>query len=129
MENATISTLINAGTRQWNEKLIDGIFLHEEAALIKKIPLGRAESANVLMWPYSPDGRYSCKSGNKFLKEAADLELSSRNTEADTKLWKGIWSLRIPNKVKKLLWRACRNALPTKANLVRRTIIDDPLCA
>ena len=31
--------------------------------------------------------------------------------------------------MKNLLWRACRNALPTKANLVRRTIITDPVCA
>ena len=128
-ENAIVSTLINAGTRQWNEELIDGIFALEEAALIKKIPLGRTESNDVLMWPYSPDGRYSCKLGYRFLKEAADMELSSRNTEADTKLWKGIWSLRVPNKVKNLLWCACRDALPTRANLVRRTIIDDPLCA
>ena len=40
MENATVSTLINARTRQWNEGLIDGIFAYEEATLFKKIPLG-----------------------------------------------------------------------------------------
>ena len=28
--------LVNVGTRQWNEGLIDGIFAHEEMALIKK---------------------------------------------------------------------------------------------
>ena len=56
------------------------------------------------------------------------MGLSSRNTKVDTQLWKGIWSLRVPNKVKNLLWRACRNAMPTKANLVRCTIIDDPSC-
>ena len=39
-----------------------------------------------------------------------------------------IWSLQVPNKVNNLMWRACQNALPTKVSLVRRTIIDDPLC-
>ena len=46
----------------------------------------------------------------------------------DTNLWKGIWSLQIHNKVKNLLWRACRGVMPTKEALVRRTIIEDPLC-
>ena len=32
------------------------------------------------------------------------------------------------NKYKNLLWRACRNSLPTKQNLVRRTILQNPNC-
>ncbi|XP_075655226.1 uncharacterized protein LOC142625459 [Castanea sativa] len=36
--------------------------------------------------------------------------------------------MEIPNKYKNLLWRACRNSLPTKQNLVRRTIIQNPSC-
>lgn len=46
----------------------------------------------------------------------------------DRALWSGIWSLQIPNKMKNLMWRACRNSLSTKQNLVRRTIIESPLC-
>ena len=38
------------------------------------------------------------------------------------------FGLQIPNKVKNLLWRACRGAMPTKEALVRLTIIEDPLC-
>ena len=43
-------------------------------------------------------------------------------------IWKDIWSFHVLNKVKNLMWRACRNTMPTKASLVRRTIIEDPLC-
>ena len=49
MENASVSALIIAGTRRWNEEMIDGIFAPEEAAMIKNIPLGNAESEDVLM--------------------------------------------------------------------------------
>lgn len=35
-----MATLIDDGTRQWNERLIDGIFTQEKAEISKKIPLG-----------------------------------------------------------------------------------------
>ncbi|XP_065627884.1 uncharacterized protein LOC136066852 [Quercus suber] len=48
--------------------------------------------------------------------------------EHDKVLWRTLWSLQVPNKIKNLVWRACRNSLPTKENLVRRTIIECPTC-
>ena len=32
-------------------------------------------------------------------------------------LWKGIWSLNSPNKVEKIMWRACRNFMLTKGDV------------
>ena len=46
----------------------------------------------------------------------------------ETQLWKGLWSLHTPNKVKNHIWRACRNSLPTEENLLRRTIITSSTC-
>ena len=46
----------------------------------------------------------------------------------NNQLWKGVCSLNCPNKIKNLMWRACRNSLPTKVNLVRRTILNNPSC-
>ena len=40
-------------------------------------------------------------------------------------LWQGIWSLKVPSKVKNLIWRVAKNSLPTKQNLVRRKIINN----
>ena len=40
----------------------------------------------------------------------------------------GFWSLKVSNKVENMVWRACRNSLPTKMNLVRCMIIDSPIC-
>ena len=83
---------------------------------------------DVLVWPYTQDGQYTCKTGYRFLKEEAKVDSVQLGSGTDTRLWKGIWSLQLPNKVKNLLWRACRGALPTNEALVRRTIIEDPLC-
>ena len=122
-----MAELINE-TRQWNEELIDGIFACDEAAMIKKIPLGKVTIEDVLIWPHSHDGRYTCKSRYRFLKAESELQSAQQHTLSNSKLWNGLWSLHVPNKVKNLMWCACHNAMPTKVNLVRRTIIDDPLC-
>ena len=38
-------------------------------------------------------------------------------------LWQAIWNLSVPSKVKHLVWRAAKNSLPTKMNLMRRKIM------
>ena len=38
-ENYTVDLLIDPNTRTWNEELIDGLFVEEDAELIKKTPL------------------------------------------------------------------------------------------
>ena len=47
-------------------------------------------------------------------------EASSSNREANRALWKGIWKMSTPGKIKHFLWKACSNALPVKTNLVKR---------
>ena len=129
-EDSTVDILIDPQTRQWNVEMVEGLFHEEEAELIKNIPLGRTEAEDVLFWPYSSNGVYSCKSGYKFLKTEEELmerALDSATT-ADTQVWKQIWSMNVPQKVKTLLWRACREAMPTKHALFRRRITEDDLC-
>jgi hypothetical protein len=47
---------------------------------------------------------------------------------SNTPLWRSIWQLQIPRTVILFLWRACNEILPTKENLCRCHIMDDPLC-
>ena len=43
-------------------------------------------------------------------------------------LWQAIWQMKTPSKVKNLVWRACRNSLPTKLNLVKQQVITNDRC-
>ncbi|KAL6269566.1 hypothetical protein ACE6H2_026477 [Prunus campanulata] len=43
-------------------------------------------------------------------------------------MWKQVWRLRVPNKVKLFLWRALQNALPCRWALTFRHIGDDSCC-
>ncbi|KAF3943312.1 hypothetical protein CMV_030120 [Castanea mollissima] len=59
--------------------------------------------------------------------EAVGVPLGSTE-EGVKKFWKSIWCIKVPNKVKVFLWLACSSALPTKAGLHKRKIVDDNLC-
>ena len=39
-----------------------------------------------------------------------------------------MWGLNVPNKIKSFSWWASKNILPTKSNLGRRNILDNPTC-
>ena len=41
--------LIDADIRQWNSDLVDGIFAHEESALIKKNPTRKVRSQGLIV--------------------------------------------------------------------------------
>lgn len=108
--------------------MLDGLFVPSEADVIRNIPLARVVSKDTLYWPLTHDGCYTCKSGYRFLKEESEPANRSGFLTLETQLWNGLWSMKITNKVKNLVWRACRNSLPTKENLVRCTIITSSTC-
>ena len=74
-----------------------------------------------VVWAYTPKEKFTVHSAYKI---ALDKAMNSRvgepsNDDTHRKFWRKIWSLNMPNKVKSYAWRACRNVLPTKANLCR----------
>ena len=59
------------------------------------------------------------------LKEVDDCNLLEEPLEYEKGLWNKIWSLESSNKVKHLIWRACKNSLPPKGNLVHHQTLND----
>nr|XP_023927404.1 uncharacterized protein LOC112038782 [Quercus suber] len=43
-------------------------------------------------------------------------------------MWRAVWTMRVPQKMKNFIWRACCDAILMKQALVKRTIITDPSC-
>ena len=120
--NSSVAALINESTRSWCTDVIEHVF---EAAVIKSIPLCSFSQRDKLIWPFTPTGQYTVKSGYRFLYEGCTTIQASAD---DSFFWKKIWGLEVPNKVKNFVWRACKEALPTKENLYRRKIAQDALC-
>nr|POF07442.1 putative ribonuclease h protein [Quercus suber] len=115
--------------KEWKVNVIDILFYDFEVAIIKNMPLCRSIQDDVLIWPFNLDGVYSVKSGYRYLHEQQQhgLPRPSDNLVL-TPLWKKIWGLQVPNKVKHLAWKACKDSLPTKTNLIRRKVITEGYC-
>ena len=56
------------------------------------------------------------------------MEIRGIDDNQGNGLWKGIWDLKVANKVKNLVWKACQNQLPTKSKLVSHMIIESTTC-
>ena len=46
------------------------------------------DAEDVLIWPHSQDGQYSCKSGYWFLKDEEAMDIAQDDVITDSKLWK-----------------------------------------
>ena len=121
-----VSSLINHQTWSWGESLLVTLFSPQEVQLIKSIPLRNVLPKDFLYWPHSSSGTYTVKSGYNFLSQDLPMQDTVRGTSnIGSSVWKNIWSLKVLNKFKNLLWRACK---PTKTNLVWGRVLIEDVC-
>lgn len=92
--------------------------------MILKIALGQGLAKDKLVWPHVSVGVYTVKSGYNFLsKQRASESKTSPNPCPYQKVWKQVWNHAVPSKVKSFLWRASKNSLPVKTNMVQWNIL------
>ena len=103
-----------------------------DADAILQVPLSRRVVQDVVVWFGSKKGNYAVKSGYYVAKqlrmEESNLGESSRQG-MNGAFWSRIWQANVPNKIKKISWRACMNILPTQANLARRRVVEEAWCS
>ena len=100
-----------------------------EAKLIKSIPLCFTNAEDKLYWPSKVDGVYLVKAGYRLLfEEELNSNAGTSIMSHSKSTWKGLWKLRIPNRIKILTWRASLDALLTRVNLVKRKVLIDATC-
>lgn len=76
-------------------------------------------------WRYEKLGNYSVKSSYLIMQNMAN----ESNTASNSRFWRKLWNLKIPNKVKHFLWRALSNCLPTKVLLLTKRVQVNASCA
>lgn len=115
----------------WELSAISHWISGTELNAIKNVQFPCRSRPDELKWCFNVDGEYSVKSGYVIAKKdcgVEDVNLPSTSFSVPPSLWKAIWNLKTPNKVKHFLWRACVNALPTKEQLWKRKCSPTPIC-
>ena len=117
-----VSTLIDAETRRWKADLVRLLFLPFKANTILNMPLSYNLPEDKIIWVSSRKREFSVKSAYYIALKVVYTNEGGECSRGDTRtpLWKRMWHLKIPAKIRIFAWYACMNALPTKMNLYKR---------
>ena len=113
VQNFTVQSLIDASHKRWNSDVVQQVFSPDIAALILRTPLLDQVVEDSLVWKGEKNGMYSVRSAYRLYVD----EIVDNTPLRRPGFWTGIWKLKVPPKVKNLIWRMCRGCLPTRVRL------------
>ena len=130
VEYPMVSSLIDPVTRWWKEEMVRALFLPFEAEVILKIPLCHNLPKDKLIWIGNKRGDFTVKSAYFIASKVLDSmdvgECSSGDPYA--RIWKKVWSLKLPAKIRIFSWHACVNGLPVLSNMAAKGIKTSCIC-
>ncbi|XP_060965604.1 uncharacterized protein LOC133034522 [Cannabis sativa] len=119
-----VNSLMVSGECSWDVDLVLDLFNNRDAHLILSIPLSSSRVDDTWYWCLEKTGHFTVKSAYKSLQ----VRKETGSQPNSSPVCNGIWKLRVPPKVKDLLWRAASECLPTKTRLQSRQVQVDNLC-
>jgi hypothetical protein len=117
-QNSAVKSLLEENEKKWNESLIRHTFNHDIATAILKTPLIVQVQQDKLIWKAERNGKYSVRSAYRLCVE----ELIDTSHIRRPGYWAGIWKLKVPPKIRNLIWRVCRGVLPTRMRLLDKGV-------
>jgi hypothetical protein len=125
VHNFTINNLMNLYDKSWNAQVVRQVFSTDIADKILHTPLIPQVEKDTIVWKAERHGRYSVRSAYRLcVTELVDSSYLWRPG-----YWSGIWNLKVPPKVKNLIWRMCRGCLPTRVRLFDKGVNCPANCA
>ena len=115
-------------TKQWDGAKLAYWSNSHTCANILSTPLFNLYANDVLVWKENKSQTFSVKSAYGVAQRVLNPSEGDHSMAfVDGRLWKSVWSLNTPPKVRNFLWRACSNILPTRDNLCKKKVQLDPL--
>jgi len=116
---------MNLHDKSWNEHTVRQVFSVDLADKILHTPLLSPVDTDRIVWKAERNGRYSVRSAYRLcVSELVDSSHLRRPS-----FWMRIWHLKVPQKVKTLIWRICRGCLPMRVRLLDKGVNCPPNCA
>lgn len=122
LNGSKVDALLIPGQNEWDEDLVKDIFVERDARLILSIPLSGTGN-DLWFWNKEKMGLYTVRSAYSAMQGVSD-NAAMHNTS----MWKQLWNLKVPLKVKHFAWMALSKCLPTKDELVVKRVPVDILC-
>ncbi|XP_075659272.1 uncharacterized protein LOC142629188 [Castanea sativa] len=125
-----VCDLIDGSRKEWKKDLISQCFLPQDVEAILSIPLSAQGGIDRMIWSETKNGKFTVRSAYKLaqiIQSDGNITESSDPT-ALKRIWRRLWDMKVPNKIKHFAWKACKNILATKENLQKRSIIKDIIC-
>lgn len=87
------------------------------------------------MWAWSPNGQFTVRNAYWVAKEMSKSKSKSKecgscsDERGNRSFWSKLRKIPVAHKIiRHFTWRACRDILPSKANLVRGRVLQDDRC-
>ena len=124
------SALIDCDTKRWRADVVKSPFLLFEARTILNIPISYNLPEDKIIWIGNNKGVFTVKSAYYVALNMVDSSEEGESSYVVPRdlLWKKVWHLNIPSKIRIFAWRACVDALLTMVNLQKRGIGENELC-
>lgn len=130
LNNGKVSDFISP-LGDWDiTKLRNNVVLSNDVEIIRRIPINEHLDDKII-WHFDKAGKYTVKSGYKVFMNSK-IDGVSSNFDSMTRVWNKLWKLSIPTKIKHFYWKAIKNTLPTRLNLLNRgidTTSSCPICS
>ena len=103
VQNATINNLMNLYNKSWNEGVVRQVFSIDIANKILQTSFLPQVHEDQLIWKAERHGRYFVRSAYRLCVD----ELVDSSHFRRPGFWTSIWKLKVPPKVKNIVWRMC----------------------
>lgn len=100
--------------KEWDMEVVRDICNDRDSNLIQQIPIPARDNEDTWFWLLEDKGDFSVKSCYR--------QIHGEQQYSDKRFWRQLWSLKLPGKVLNLLWRACRNVVPTAVELAKKNV-------